>query len=442
MKRSFAKLALASVALSAFAPGAFAQENPFERNRYVSVTERPQPEFDQQPLRAGAFRLTPSLGLGAEYTDNVYAQNQGEEDTILVVRPELDVQSDWSRHALGASFTAEARQFLEQDSENTEAYQGVVRGRLDVVRDFWIGGQALAGRQVEMRFAPAAVSRAAEPVEYDVFGLNLDSQLRGGRTQLDVGLGLFESDYEDVPVIPDNNPATSDAPLEQDFRDVTETWVRARGSYAVSPDVAVFVQSRYATLDYDLAALSPNPSGPPTVLDRDATRWSAQIGASFELQRPFRGDIALGFFNEDKESPVFRDFDGFSIEGRLQWFPTQLTTVTTSASRGAYDPGLFNSASATQTIVGVRADHELRRNVLVFADTRYVLTDFQDIDREDNQFDISLGVGYKLNPNARIEAGFTRRTIESSGFDAELSSDGRARDLDQNILGVTLRLFP
>ena len=52
--------------------------------------------------------------------------------------------------------------------------------------------------------------------------------------------------------------------------------------------------------------------------------------------------------------------------------------------------------------------------------------------------DFSAGLAYKLNRNARIEAAYTRRTQTSRGTNPA----GLYDDATQNILGVSLRLFP
>ena len=59
MKRALSVLMLSTAIASVIAPAAMAQENPFLRGRYTSVTERDQPEFDPVPIRAGASTRPP-----------------------------------------------------------------------------------------------------------------------------------------------------------------------------------------------------------------------------------------------------------------------------------------------------------------------------------------------------------------------------------------------
>lgn len=433
MKSTFLRLALSSVAAGAICAPALAQDGAFQRDRYVAVTERPQPAFDPLPIQAGATSISSSLGLGVEANDNVYAQADTSgapivDDYLFSITPAVEAVTNWSRNQVAAGFNADVRQYAEQESESYETYRGYLRGRLDVTRDMYVMGQGIASRQTEMRYSPAAVTGAAEPVQFDTYGGVLSTQYRGGRTQLNAEAGLTRFDFEDVAATPTlANPTP--AAIDQDFRDMDESFVQLRGAYAVSPDVAFFVQGRMTYLNFAQPTLVSAP-------DRDATRLSGEVGASFELQAPFRGDIAVGYFSEKKESLDLTDFEGLSANARLQWFVTQLTTVTGTLNRTAFDPGLQNSASAAQTTFGGRIDHELLRNILVYGDVRYISTDFEDIEREDQQTDLGVGLAWKLNRHARVEGGYTRRDVSYDGTGPE------SGDVEQNIFSVNLRLFP
>jgi hypothetical protein len=158
---------------------------------------------------------------------------------------------------------------------------------------------------------------------------------------------------------------------------------------------------------------------------------------------PFRGNIGAGFFENDMKSGDIRrqDTDGFSVNGSLSWFPTELTTVSFSADRSVVDPGLIESASAINTTVGVRVDHELRRNILIFAGADFSTYEFDAINREDKSTNLSLGLGYRMNRNVRVEFSIRR-------YDNDISetppAPATALDytVEQNVAQVSLRFFP
>src|SRR5689334_2885758 len=114
MKNLLATSALAAV----IAPTASAQDNPFLRGRYTSVTERQQPEYDPEVIHVGSFDLSSSLAAGVETNDNVFFQQTGkEDDTVARISPAAEFRSTWSVHSLTAGITAERAEYADHDSE-------------------------------------------------------------------------------------------------------------------------------------------------------------------------------------------------------------------------------------------------------------------------------------------------------------------------------------
>lgn len=420
MKTGISALALSFAVGAVAAPAAFAQtstataqpaesatrsQSEFARNRYTAVTERAQSEFDPEPIRLGVWNLNTSLDLGAHLNDNVYAQNSGEvEDTVITVRPQVDIASNWSVHQIAAGLFVDHREYLNEDTETATDYRAYARGHLDVTRDFWLSGQVDAGKTTEGRYEPASAG-SPDPAEYDTLGLALAGRYTRDRFQFEVRGGQNTYEFNTV----------------QSYRDVTDTYGIARVAYAVTPAIAVFLDAQQSELEYDNAPL------------RDATRTTLRVGANFELDAPFRGDIAIGQTKEDRDDPLAEDADGVSADARLMWFITQLTTVTFTGSRQAYDPGLVNASTAFDTHFGVRADHELLRNVLLFASVDAGKREFEDITREDETLNLSLGVAYKLNKKVHLQAALQRLSQDS-----DLPGD----TFDQNMFSVGLKFYP
>ncbi|MEZ5936997.1 MAG: outer membrane beta-barrel protein [Hyphomonadaceae bacterium] len=420
--RSTLMLAGASVVI---APTALAQsvDNPFKRDRFLAVTDRYQPEYDPEPVRLGSTIVDSSVGVDVRSDDNVfYADQNPVDDTLFVFTPRFRMRTDWANHELAGGVNVEHREYQDQDSESATDVSGNLRGRLDVSRGFSLNASLRGFSGFEERYAPATIGNAAEPTPYDRTTGEVGAAFVRDRIELTAAVGQDTRDYDNVARVgggPD---------IAQDYRDVTEQYLRARASYAVSPNVAVFVQGRAADLDYD-----------QSVPNRDSKITSAQVGLDFELSAPFRGDVAVGYFKDDKKDDANltsgRDFDGVSIDGNLHWFITELTTLSFSAQRAPEDPGLPNSSSASVTRLGARADHELLRNVLISVDLKSTKRAYEDISREDEFFEGSLGVGYKLNKHARIDASYTRRDQTSSGALV-------GPEFDQNVFSIGLRLYP
>jgi hypothetical protein len=419
MKIGFKQFALSTALTGVLAPLALAQtpDNPFERGRYTSVTERRQEAYDPEPIRVGTFDLWSSLGLYAEFNDNVRAEESfADEDTIFRIRPEAELRSNWSSHALAIGGAVDHQEYSDLSEETRTDYNAFARGRIDVRRSLQLHGQVIGEHNTEQRYEPGSQG-TLEPAEYDVFGVEAGPTFQTDRLLFEGRVGTRNTDFDDV---------------DFNFRDNDETYYRGRASYAVSPDVALFVQGRHAEFDYD----APPVTVPPTP-NRDGTRSSVEVGATFELQAPFRGEIAVGTTKDEKDDPAINDSEGLSLAASVMWFPTQITTVTFRGDRYNFDPGILQSPTATNTSFGVRVDHELRRNILLFGEASTGKYEYEDINREDKYVNAAIGAGYKLNKHARLEASY--RFHDRREEQPPAITD---RDITQQIFSIGVRIFP
>lgn len=422
-----------AVAATAFASAeAQARDNQsefFQRDRYEAVLDRYQEAFDPEPVRLGSLVLNSELGLGAEYNDNVFAADSEavgtgideETDVILRVAPTIDLRSDLTRHAFGARLQVDHREYTDLDSESATNVRGELSGRLDVTRTFDVEGTFFASDQVEGRRDANNQAVFAEPVSFQTTGARAVARFTRDRIRLRAIYQAEQFSYDDVPLI-----AGGEFDLSE--RDFDAQFLRGRAAYAVSPDIAIFVQGELNQRNYDEDILING-----ALESRDSEGFAAQVGVNFELPVLIRGDIAVGVLEDDVDSEAIADVDGLSLDANVQWFPTRLTTVTFDASRRTTDAGLVSAGSATAQDFGVRVDHELLRNVLLFGQARLGQREFEANDRDDDLFDARVGATYKLNKRVHLD-GYVQRFSRDSNF--------AGNDFDQNLVGLALRLFP
>lgn len=394
----------------------------FRRDRYESVRDRYQEDFDPEPLRLGAFRSNSRLEVGARATDNVFADATDEEsDVIARIAPTVDLTSDWTRHELGGRAEIEHLEYTDFDTESRTNLRGELRGRIDVTRAFDVAGRVFASDETEQRYSIASLDVFAEPVSFQTAGARVDARLRRDRVRARAFYQVSDRSYDDVQLV-------DGASLSQGFRDFTFQQVRGRLSYALTPDLAIFGQAEANTREYDELT---DIDGVAT--SRDADGYIFQLGTNFELAALIRGDIAVGYLEDNTDAEVFNDISGTAVDATFEWFPTRLTTVRVDGLREATDPGLQEASSATNTEFDLRIDHELYRNILLFASAGYQEYDFEDFDRTDEASELRVGATYKLNKRLHID-GFVSR------FDR--TSSEPAAELEQNVFGLTLRVYP
>ncbi|MEM5516233.1 outer membrane beta-barrel protein [Henriciella sp. AS95] len=411
------KIALLAGVAAVSAGYASAQASFYERNRYVSVTERAQPEYDSVPIRLGAFEARPAVYVGAGYRTNLFASSTNEtEDSYLLLRPTVNLQSTWSRHSLAVSLSSETTEYNDTSSESSTDLRGRISGRVDASSTASLVGNVIAENIHEPRSSVASNPAAVEPVEYSRLGGEVGADYVAGRVKIRGRLSSESFDYEDVRL-------NAGPMLDQDFRDRDETSANVRVAYAPQRDWAVFVEGIVTERDYDAPVA-------PSTLNRDSQDTVIRVGSDFELPFLVRGDVAVGYFQTEFDDSAFGDIDGLSVAANASWFVTQLTTVTGSASRSVVDPGLQTAAGATQTDVSVRVDHELRRNWLINATLGMSDYDYENINRTDERIRVRLGTEWKLNRNASLNASYDY-------FD----QDSNQQPFSENrvLVGVTLR---
>src|SRR5271154_7133024 len=106
--------------------------------------------------------------------------------------------------------------------------------------------------------------------------------------------------------------------------------------------MAVFITGAYNDRQY----VHQPPSVP---FDNNNQGFNFGGGANFDITHLIRGEIQLGYLDQQYVSSVFETIRGLSAKAQLEWFPTQLTTVTATALRTVGDSGLIHSAGYLNT---------------------------------------------------------------------------------------------
>lgn len=397
----FASLFAAS--LIAFAPiPAFAQSQD-TREESVSVRDRDRPEYDAQGRRLGSFNLNASVDLAVTRTDNLFAADVGGvDDFIYTVAPTVGLGSDWSRHAFSVDGGYTWRTHQEFSNENADEYYIRANGRFDIGDNTEIHGSTRFGHFVSPRQDPDAPTSGA-PVEYDRTDASIGASHRFSRLRVRADLTNAERAYDGT----------------QASRDNEQTSVRGRLDYEFSPRFGLMLQATVDERDYDNA---PD-------FDSDGTAYVAGVTLNTDLMR---GEFSVGQFDRDYAG-VTDDFDGLALAGNIEWYFTQLTTLTVDARRDADDEiGVTSGQPYITEEYGLRVDHELLRNVILTGGYRWGERDYELIARNDEYDHWEVGADYLLNPHAAVRFRYEHDEVDSPAY--------RSYDADDVTVGLTLRL--
>lgn len=388
--------------MAAMPLAAQAQTSNFARDRNTSVLERPRPDFEAAGVRAGAFMVYPRLSAELEVNDNIFAEATGEDDdTVYRIKPQVAVQSNWSRHQVGANARASFNRYADFGNEDTDEYGAGLNARLDVARSTRVTGGIDVSRNTEPRTSPNTPFSASSPVEFDQARGNLDLSHEFNRLRLTLGATVNDLNYK-------NTTTTGGAFLLQDDRDRVTTTQSIKAEYAVSPATAVFVSAIANQRDYDL-------NTPLAAFNRDSDGYDVTVGVNFDAAALVRGEIELGYLSQSYDSAAFQDIEGLAARARVEWFPTELTTVTFSGSQSVEESTAPGSGGYTSANVGAMVDHELLRNVLLKGGLTFNRDDYEGVDREDKRVIGVLSAAYLVNRRVGLSLAYNYYDQDSSG---------------------------
>jgi hypothetical protein len=378
-----------------------ADQSMFTRDRNVSVSQRAHPGYDPVPVPIGAFIAAPKLDVGAEFNDNIYAsQTAKTSDTIITVNPELDIISNWGRNSVQAFARSATRDYLKKSSESTTDYQIGGQGMLQAGHgQLSAGGDT--GELTEPRTSTQTSNVSAKPIRYQQSDAFFSAVQEFNRVRLTGRFDLADMDYH-------NGKDAGGVSVLEDDRDRTNTVYSAKAEYALSPDTSIFVDGSYNDHHYRLTP-------PASALNRNSHGTTVAVGASFDLSHLLRGDVQVGYLHQDFAAARFGSVSGLSAQGRVEWFPTELTTVTLTGSRGIQDAAASGSATYVAEIASLQADHELLRNLILVGRVGLENDKYEGVDRKDSQTNAYVGAKYLLNRLAAVNFGYSYLDQTSSG---------------------------
>jgi len=193
--------------------------------------------------------------------------------------------------------------------------------------------------------------------------------------------------------------------FNQNTRDRNEIYYGGKAEYAVSPDTAIYATATGNKKDYDLSSLT----------DRSSDGYVVGLGANFDVSELMRGDIQVGYMKQSYDLATYKDISGFSAAGRLEWFPTQLTTLGLNGSRSIEESTAAGSQGYIANNLGASIDHELMRNVLLSATYSHGKDNYKGVDRDDKRDNFSATATYLLNRRVGLFLTYNYLKQDSSG---------------------------
>lgn len=379
-------LASSAAMAQSSSPKPLAEMTPAEKNNAIGdteVTKREQPDYAAQGLNLGGFTLFPKVEVNERYTDNLYyTQWDRKTDYTTTVSPNLYLKSNWSSHSLEASLGSDSQKHLFHDKEDVNNYNGSVSGKFDVSRELNLTMQGNWAASHEPRSSPDDAG-GIHPTPTQTAGLTAAGEYIGPRVHLK--LTGDATDYQF------SNVQRADGSLvHSSLRNRVESDVGTRVGYEIIPDYVAFVEAIYNQRDYksstDLYGYNRNSHG-----------YELRTGTELEISGALRGEVFASYLWQDYDDAAFQSINAPGAGATLTWTPTRLTTVKAGVKRSITETTFQYSAGNLSTEFTTSVAHELRRNIILEADTGLTLTSFEKTGRHDQTWIAGTTATYKFN---------------------------------------------
>ena len=412
MRRATKTALLCSLCLGA-GTAAFGQaQNDFARDRDLGVLDRPRPEYDALGVPVSTFLLYPRLNVVTGYNDNIFAGNTAIKGAGFVqFQPSAALKSQWSQHELDFNAHASINRFFSESSEDSDDYGGALNGRLDVLADTKITGGASYDLETEPREAETSARNTINPVQFGLWTAQLAGSHQFNRLQVSLS-GTFDS-YNYIDGHDPNNPALL---IDEHYRNVQDYGETLRADYALSPDTAIFVSGNLNQHNYSVQ---------PPLVPFDFNSHGSEVlgGVNFQITSLVTGEVGIGYYQQDFSHIANQNLGGLAVHGTVQWFPTELTTVTVKVNRLVQDSAIQTSAGYVDTGGLVEVDHELRYNVILSGLFSYNHDSYQGLDRTDDRWTAGIGAKYLFTREVGVGLNFNHDSQVSGGANRFINFD-------------------
>ncbi|MEQ1529934.1 MAG: outer membrane beta-barrel protein, partial [Methylococcales bacterium] len=363
-----------------------ANEEPYPPE---TVLTRIRPELDPQGLRVHSFKFLPKLTVQEQFNDNIFSTNNDEtSDFITWMTPRVNVESDWSRHALGLIAETTVRKYAQHSGEDTVDYIVQGHGRLDLPDNDNLSLSVDHSRNHELRQSPNEISQAQRPnapTTYESSTVLGSYLLHFNPLSLKTGFNYTNRDFNGVKN--KNGAPIAYTSFDRDRDEIT-------GDFQLTYDrlqrFSPFLRGSVNNLDYKSKKDRNN-------FNRDSTGYKVDVGAQIFFSGVLFGEMYIGHMGQYYQDSKLDTVSGMSGGGEITWLPSGLTTVKLSTARSINPSVLGNVSGVMSTDFKVNVDHELLRNLLLNSSFGVNDAEYVGSTREDTYYTFSIGANYLMN---------------------------------------------
>jgi hypothetical protein len=384
--------------------------------RGVTVDSRQRRDYAPLGVRLGSFVLNGVLDVGPGFDSNLQGtKNNRKSDGFVDEAVSLNLDSNWTTHALGAFANMDARQYFSNSGFDWTDWEIGGYGRYD-----FNAFSNLEGRYRHIQdhldvFSPdVQTAGVTRPVPYSSDEFTVNGNTRFNRVGL-FGNGYYRTfRYEDITVNGVRNTLS-----QNDFDTVAGT---IGTNYA-------FDEGRFATLQFRVQDVSYTQT---ISHPRDSFTWAVLAGFRYDFDGVWQANVNIGYQERTFQGPGIKPLNGPAVDAQVTWAPTLLTTVRFNVARTIEESIRQNAVSYTRTYGGVSVDHEFRRNIIFGGQFR--------IDYREYPSPSETALDGVFIASARYLINRSMSVLGTYSYIQRFQATGGFEEFDRNLVQVRLRI--
>jgi hypothetical protein len=358
----------------------------------ASVLDRSRPEYAPIGIDLGATRLNPRLTAGVSYDDNVYATQTGEvEDLVSSLAGSLSLSRSGGIVPMSLHAGATALRYADNPGEDHVDWESGLSGSYGAGRRTSLNFAADIVSSHESRGDPSFPQTAASPPRSTVAGGTLDLQHRFASGEMTLRTDFRSRDFRDVLLLQGDV-------LDQDFRDRNSLLVEAQSTFAVRRSIGALLRFVRKQEDYRYET----PGG----LNRNSASNALYGGTAFEITNLMRGQIGVGVLQLENRDARQADRTSVAVSANVEFYATQLMTLTVNVQRTAGPADIAGSASYIGTNASLRVDYELRRNLILSTAASTFRREYTGVAISESTHRATAGARWLLNRRLSVSAQY------------------------------------
>lgn len=369
----------------------------------ANVYDYYRPNYSTEGMNISAFNVKPTLGVQIMNNDNIFATNSLEiADYIVIYKPNISANTNWSKHDLSISAEGIFGEYASNNSESYQDYNLGLDGRFDISREAYITGLVDFNKKHEDR-GSANDLNGVKPSEYSEQLLAVGFVKGLNKLNLSITADITKLDFDDVFT-------SAGTELDNDIRDRKEYEISAQLGYEIIPEYEAFIRTSYRNREYDVIG----------AVNRDSNGYEVVVGTDIDITSKVKGEAFAGYLHQGYDSTSLSDINSPSFGGSVIWKPTGLTSLDFAVQQSVQETSTdINTSGYVSTISTLRAEHELRRNLLFAAGFGYSNNAYEGAaigqnERNDNIANVSLNSKYLLNKRIAVGAEYKYENRDSN----------------------------